>query len=143
MMVLLTGMVTCSWMMLRAGRKGPAWKTAWISCIIALAFFVGDVYSRAGNTMISRKFAEKVAQIVPEKAQIGTTDKHAALLFHLGRPVEFVEVANADKFLQDADHYLIVGKKSDLQKIDEKSRHVVLTYSPYRHRRPGYLLHGG
>ena len=86
-----------SWVMLRAGRRRTAWKIAWIGCIIALAFFMGDIYQRAGNTLISRKFAEKVAQAVPDNARLGTLDEHAALLFHLGRHVEYVEIADANK----------------------------------------------
>jgi 4-amino-4-deoxy-L-arabinose transferase-like glycosyltransferase len=50
MLAILVGIVTGSWVMLRAGRRRTAWKTAWISCIIALAFFMGDIYTRAGNT---------------------------------------------------------------------------------------------
>ena len=66
MLAILVGIVTGSWVMLRAGRRRTAWKTAWISCIIALTFFVGDIYQRAGNTLLSREFAEKVAQAVPD-----------------------------------------------------------------------------
>jgi hypothetical protein len=97
MLAVLVAIVTWSWVMLRAGRRRTAWKIAWISCIIALAFFMGDIYQRAGNILISRKFAEKVAPAVPDNARLGTLDEHAALLFHLGRPVEYVEIADANK----------------------------------------------
>ena len=141
MFAILVGIVTWSWVMLRAGRGRTSWKTAWIGCIIALAFFMGDIYPRAGNTLISRKFAEKVAHTVPENAQIGTLDDHAALLFHLGRPVQYLEVANANDFLENPHHYLIVDKESDLQQIDEKFRRIIVS-DPYRHRRTAYLLQG-
>jgi len=142
MFAILAGIVVWSWTMLRSGRLRTFWKIAWISCIIALAFFVGDIYSRAGNTLTSRKFAEKVANIVPENARLGTLDKHAALLFHLGRPAEYLEVADANSFLENSNHYLIVDKESNLQQIDEKLRRVIFSYNPYRHRRTAYLLQG-
>jgi hypothetical protein len=104
MLAILVGIVTGSWVMLRTGRRRTAWKTAWISCIIALTFFVGDIYQRAGNTLLSREFAEKVAQAVPDNMRIGTLDNHEALLFHLGRPVEYVEIATASKYLENGDH---------------------------------------
>jgi hypothetical protein len=142
MFVILGGIVTWSMVMLRAGRRRTSWKTAWISCIIALAFFVGDIYQRAGNTLISRTFAEKVAQAVPDNGRIGTLDDHAALLFHLGRPAEYLQIANANKFLENANHYLIVHKQSDLEQIDEKLRRTIVLEYPYRHRRTAYLLQG-
>ena len=61
MFAILGGIVTWSWVMLRAGRRRTSWKIAWISCIIALTFISGDIYARAGNTLLSREFAEKVA----------------------------------------------------------------------------------
>jgi len=143
MFAILGGIVTWSWVMLRAGRRRTSWKTAWISCIIALAFFMGDIYQRAGNTLISRTFAEKVAQAVPDNARLGTLDDHAALLFHLGRPVEYIEVASANNFLEYPNHYLIVDKESKLEQIDEKRRRIILSEYPYRHRRTAYLLQGG
>ena len=60
MFAVLVAIVTWSWVMLRAGLRRTSWKIAWISCIIALAFFLGDIYQRVGNTYLSRKFAEKV-----------------------------------------------------------------------------------
>ena len=104
---------------------------------------MGDIYQRAGNTLISRTFAEKVVQAVPDNARLGTLDEHAALLFHLGRHVEYVEIADANKFLENANHYLIVHKQSDLEQIDEKFRRVIFSYNPYRQRRTAYLLQGG
>jgi len=142
MFVILGGIVTGSWVMLRAGRRRTSWKMAWISCIIALAFFMGDIYQCAGNTLISRAFAEKVAQAVPDNGRIGTLDKHAALLFHLGRPVEYLEIADANKFLENLNHYLIVDKESKLEQIDEKFRRTIVLEYPYRHRRTAYLLQG-
>jgi len=142
MFAILGGIVTWSWVMLRAGRRRTSWKIAWISCIIALAFFMGDIYQRAGNTLISRTFAEKVAQAVPDNARLGTLDDHAALLFHLGRPVEYVQIAKANQFLENPHHYLIVDKESKLQQIDEKFRRIIFSYNPYRHRRTAYLLQG-
>ena len=129
--------------MLRAGRRRTAWKTAWISCIIALAFFMGNIYARAGNTKISRKFAEKVAQAVPDNARLGTLDDHAALLFHLGRPVEYVEIADANKFLDNLNNYLIVDKESKLEQIDVNLRRIIIAGISYRHRYTAYLLQGG
>jgi hypothetical protein len=93
--------------------------------------------------LISRKFAEKVAQTVPANARLGTLDKHAALLFHLGRPVEYVEPADANNFLENSNRYLIVHKEYLLQKIDEKHRLIIISGYPYRHRHPAYLLQGG
>jgi len=142
MLVVLGGTVTWSWMMLRGGRRKTSWKIAWISCIVALAFFVGDIYQRAGDSLSSRKFAERVADAVPDNVRIGTLDEHAALLFHLGRPVEYLEVADANRFLENSNNYLIVHKESALQHIDEKLRRIVLTEYPYRHRRTAYLLQG-
>jgi len=142
MLAILVGIVTGSWVMLRAGRRRIAWKTAWISCIIALAFITGDIYARAGNTYLSREFAEKVAQAVPENARIGTLDDHEALLFHLGRPVEYIEVANANNFLENPNHYLIVHKEPFLQQIDEKLRRIIVSGYPYRNRQSAYLLQG-
>ena len=142
MLAVLVAIVTWSWVMLRGGRRRVSWKIAWISCIIALAFFMGDIYQRAGNTLISRAFAEKVARAVPANARLGTLDEHAALLFHLGRPVEYVDVADANHFLENANHYLIVRKESDLERIDEKFRRNIVLEYPYRHRRPAYLLKG-
>jgi 4-amino-4-deoxy-L-arabinose transferase-like glycosyltransferase len=142
MFVALGSIVTWSWMMLRAGRRRTSWNTAWISCIIALAFFTGDIYPRAGNTLNARKFAEKVAHVVPNNSRIGTLDDHAALLFHLGRPVEYIEVANANIFLENSSHYLIVHKESDLQQIDEKFKRNIVFESPYRRKRTAYLLQG-
>ena len=124
MFAILTGIVIWSWIMLREGRRRASWKIAWISCIIALTFFVGDMYQRAGNSLLSRKFAEKVAQTVPADARLGSLDDHGALLFHLGRPVEYLEVAEAHKFLQHPNHYLIVHKDSFLQQIDVRLRRV-------------------
>jgi len=120
--------------------KGPA---VAINIFSSLAFFMGDIYQRAGNASISQAFAEKVALAVPDNARLGTLDDHAALLFHLGRPVEYVELSNANHFLQNSNHYLIVGKDSKLQQIDEKFRRVIFSYNPYRHRRTAYLLQGG
>jgi 4-amino-4-deoxy-L-arabinose transferase-like glycosyltransferase len=142
MLAVLVAIMTWSWVMLRAGRRRTSWKAAWIGCVIALAFFVGDIYQRAGNTLLSRAFAEKVAQAVPDNARIGTRDDHAALLFHLGRPVEYLQVAKANQFLENANHYLIVHKESDLEQIDEKLRRAIILEYPYRHRRPAYLLQG-
>ena len=143
MLAILVAIVTGSWVMLRAGRRRTAWKTAWISCVIALAFFMGDIYARAGNTKISRKFAEKVAQTVPDNARLGTLDEHAALLFHLGRHVEYVEIADANKFLENLNHYLIVDKESKLEQIDVNPRRIIIAGYPYRHRYTAYLLQGG
>ena len=142
MFVVLSSIVTWSWIMLRTGRRRISWKIAWISCIIVLAFFMGDIYQRAGNTLISRKFAEKVAQAVPDNGRLGTLDDHAALLFHLGRRVEYVEIADANKFLENPNHYLIVHKESDLQKIDERHRRLIISGYPYRYRHLAYLLQG-
>jgi len=142
MLIVLVAVVTWSWMMLRTGRRKTSWEIAWISCIIALAFFTGGPYVRAGNTLISKKFAEKVAQTVPDDGRLGTLDKHAALLFHLGRSVEYVEPADANNFLEDSNHYLIVHKEYLLQKIGEKHKRIIISGYPYRHRHPAYLLQG-
>ena len=142
MLAVLVGIVTCSWVMLRAGRRRTSWKIAWISCIIALVFITGDIYARAGNTLLSREFAERVAQAVPDNARLGTLDDHAALLFHLGRPVEYLEVADANKFLENPNHYLIVHKEPYLQQIDEKLRRIIVSGYPYRNRQSAYLLQG-
>jgi hypothetical protein len=142
MFAVLVAIVTWSWVMLRAGRRRTSWKTAWISCIIALTFFVGDIYQRAGNTLLSREFAEKVAQAVPDNARIGTLDNHPALLFHLGRRAEYLEIENANKFLENANHYLIVHKEPYLQQIDEKLRRIIVSGYPYRNRQSAYLLQG-
>ena len=142
MFAVLVAIVTWSWVMLRAGRRRASWKTAWISCIIALAFFVGDIYQRAGNTYLSRKFAEKVAHTVPDNTRLGTLDDHHALLFHLGRPVEYIEIANANKFLENPNHYLIVERESKLEQIDEKLRRIIVSGYPYRNRQSAYLLQG-
>ena len=108
----------------------------------ASIFFVGDVYQRAGNTVLSRAFAEKVAQTVPDNGCLDTLDAHEALLFHLGRPVEYIEVADANKFLQNPNHYLIVTKESYLQQIDKKLRRIIVSGYPYRNRQSAYLLQG-
>jgi len=142
MFAVLAAIVTWSWRMFRAGRRGASWKTAWISCIIALAFFVGDIYQRAGNTYLSREFAEKVAQMVPDNARLGSLDDHHALLFHLGRPVEYIQVADANKFLENPNHYLIVHKGPFLKKIDKKLRRIIVSGYPYRNRASAYLLQG-
>jgi hypothetical protein len=142
MLAVLAAVVTWSWVMLRAGRRRTSWNIAWIACVIALAFFMGDIYQRAGNTLISREFAEKVARAVPANARLGTLDDHAALLFHLGRAVEYLQVADANHFLENPNHYLIVRKESDLEQIDERLRRNIVLQYPYRHRRPAYLLKG-
>jgi len=142
MLAILVGIVTWSWVMLRAGRRRTSWITAWISCIIALAFFVGDIYQRAGNIYLSRKFAEKVAHTVPDNTRLGTLDDHNALLFHLGWPVEYIEIANANKFLENPNHYLIVERESKLEQIDEKLRRIIVSGYPYRNRQSAYLLQG-
>ena len=142
MFVVLVSIVVWSWMRLRAGRRRSSWKIAWISCVIALTFFVGDIYQRAGNTLLSREFAEKVAHTVPANGRLGTLDDHEALLFHLGRPVERIEVANADKFLEDPNHYLIVPSEPFLLQIDEKLRRIIVSGYPYRNRQSAYLLQG-
>ena len=142
MFIVLIAIVTWSWVMLRAGRRAQSWKIAWISCIIALSFFMGDIYARVGNTKMSREFAEKVAQTVPGNAILGTLDKHAAVLFHLGRRVEYVELADANNFLEKSNHYLIVHKESNLQQIDEKHRRIIISGHPYRHHHKAYLLQG-
>ena len=103
---------------------------------------MGDIYQRAGNTLLSREFAERVAQAVPDNARIGTLDDHEALLFHLGRPVEYIEIADANKFLENPNHYLIVHKEPYLQQIDEKLRWIVVSGYPYRNRQSAYLLQG-
>ena len=142
MFAVLVAIVTWSWVMLRADRRRTSWRVAWISCIIALAFFVGDIYQRAGNTLLSREFAEKVTQVVPDNGRLGTLDGHEALLFHLGRPVEYIEVADANKFLENANHYLIIPKESYLQQIDEKFRRIIVSGYCYRNRQSAYLLQG-
>ena len=142
MLAILVAIVTGSWVMLRAGRRRTAWKTAWISCVIALAFFIGDIYARAGNTLLSREFAEKVAQTVPDNVTIGTLDDHAALLFHLGRSVEDIDIENANSFLENPNHYLIVERESKLEQIDEKLRRIMVSGYPYRNRQSAYLLQG-
>ncbi|MCP4622870.1 MAG: hypothetical protein GY850_05000 [bacterium] len=142
MFAVLAAIVTWSWMMLRAGRLRTSWKTAWISCIIALAFFLGDIYQRAGNTYLSREFAEKVAATVPDNTRLGTLDDHHALLFHLGRPVEYIEITKANKFLENPNHYLIVHKEPFFQQIDEKLRRIIVSGYPYRNRQSAYLLQG-
>jgi hypothetical protein len=142
MLVILVGLVTWSGIMLRSGQRRTSWRIAWISCILALTFIVGDIYQRAGNTLLSRQFAEKVAQTVPENALLGSLDDHHALLFHLGRPFEYIEVASANKFLDNDNHYLIVTKESLLQQIDKKRRLIIVSGYPYRNRQKAYLLHG-
>lgn len=143
MVAVLIGIVSWAWMLLRAGRRSTAWIAAWVSCVIALGFFVSDPYQRAGNiTLNAREFAEKVAQTVPENSCLGTLDDHAALLFHLGRSVEYLALADAKTFLENSDCYLIVHKESDLLKIDKKVRSKIVFKSPYRHRRTAYLLRG-
>ena len=49
MFAILVGIVTWSWVMLRAGRRRTAWKIAWISCIIALAFIYGRYLCACGQ----------------------------------------------------------------------------------------------
>ena len=112
---------------------------------IPLAFSIISGFantSHAGNTLLSRKFAEKVAQTVPDNSRLGSLDDHGALLFHLGRRVEYLEVTNANKFLENANHYLIVHKESDLQQIDEKLRRIIVSGYPYRNLKSAYLLQG-
>ena len=92
--------------------------------------------------MTSREFAEKAAHIVPANARLGTLDDHAALLFDLGRPVEYVELADANNFLENPNHYLIVDKESKLEQIDEKLRRIIVSGYPYRNRQSAYLLQG-
>ena len=75
-------------------------------------------------------------------ARLRTLDKHAALLFHLGRPVVYLQVANANNFLENANHYLIVHRQSDLEQIDEKLRRIIVYGYPYRNRQSAYLLQG-
>jgi 4-amino-4-deoxy-L-arabinose transferase-like glycosyltransferase len=142
MLAILVVIVTGSWLMLRAGRRRTAWRIAWTSCIIALVFVVGDIYQRAGNTYLSREFAEKVADVVPENGRLGTLDAHEALLFHLGRPVEYIEIADANKFLENPNHYLIVPKEPYLQQIDKNHRRIIVSGYPYRNRQSAYLLQG-
>jgi len=142
MVVLLGGIVTWCWVMWRADRRRTSWRIAWISCIIGLTFFVGDIYQRAGNTLLSREFAEKVAQVVPDNGRLGTLDNHEALLFHLGRSAEYIKVADANKFLENDNHYLIVPKESYLQQIDKKHRRIIVSGYPYRNRQSAYLLQG-
>jgi hypothetical protein len=138
----LSGIVTWSWVMLRAGRRRSSWRIAWISCIIGLAFIVGDIYQRVGNTYLSREFAEKVAHTVPVNGRLGSLDDHEALLFHLGRPVEYIKIENANNFLKNANHYLIVDRESKLQQIDERLRRIIVSGYPYRNRQSAYLLQG-
>jgi hypothetical protein len=57
--------------------------------------------------------------------------------------VEYLQVADANHFLENPNHYLIVRKKSDLQQIDEKLRRNIVLQLSYRHRHTAYLLHGG
>ena len=75
-------------------------------------------------------------------ARLGTLDKDAALLFHLGRPVVYLQVANANNFLENANHYLIFHRQSDLEQIDEKLRRIIVYGYPYRNRQSAYLLQG-
>ena len=75
-------------------------------------------------------------------ARLGTLDNDAALLFHLGRPVVYLQVANANNFLENANHYLIVHRQSDLEQIDEKLRRIIVYGYPYRNRQSAYLLQG-
>jgi hypothetical protein len=142
MFVVLGSIVAWSWILLRDGRRRTSWMIAWISCVMALTFLVGDIYQRAGNTWLSREFAEKVAQTVPANGRLGTLDDHEALLFHLGRPVELIEVENANKFLQDPNHYLIVPEESFLLQIDKKLRRIIVSGYAYRNRQSAYLLQG-
>ena len=79
---------------------------------------------------------------MPDNARLGTLDDHAALLFHLGRPVEYIEIANANKFLENTNHYLIVEREPKLQQIDEKLRRIIVSGYPYRNRQSAYLLQG-
>lgn len=94
------------------------------------------------NTLISRTFAEKVAQAVSDNARLGTLDDHAALLFHLWRHVEYVEIADANKFFENLNQYLIVDKESKLEQIDVNSSRIIISGYPYRHRYKAYLLQG-
>jgi 4-amino-4-deoxy-L-arabinose transferase-like glycosyltransferase len=142
MFVVLASIVTWSWILLRADRRRTSWKIAWTSCVIALTFIVGDIYQRAGNTTLSREFAEKVARTVPDNGRLGAHDVHEALRFHLARPVEPVEVANANKFLENPNHYLIVPDESSLRQIDEKLRRVIVSGYTYRNGQSAYLLQG-
>ena len=83
-----------------------------------------------------------MAQVVPDNGLLGTLDNHEALLFHLGRSVEFIKVAEANKFLENDNHYLIVPKESYLQQIDKKHRRIIVSGYPYRNRQSAYLLQG-
>ena len=138
----LAGMVAWSWILLRAGRRRTAWRISWVSCIVGLAFFLGDIYQRAGDLRSPRKFAENVAKVVPSQARLGTLYGHAAQVFYVGRPIERHNVSSAQDFLESPDHYLIVVD-DDFLRIDEKHRQVVLSQSPYRQYDTAYLLRGG
>jgi hypothetical protein len=97
---------------------------------VVVAFFMGDIYQRAGNTLISRTFAEKVIQTAPHNECIGTLDYHAALLFHLRRPAQYIEVANANNFLENQNHYLIVDREFRLEQIVENLRRIIVSAYP-------------
>jgi 4-amino-4-deoxy-L-arabinose transferase-like glycosyltransferase len=138
----LAGMAAWSWILLRAGRRSTAWRISWVSCIVALAFFLGDIYQRAGDLRSPRKFAENVAKVVPSQTRLGSLSSHAALLFYVGRPMEFLDVSSVKGFLASPNHYLIVVD-DDFLRIDEKRRQIVLSQSPYRQYDKAYLLRGG
>ena len=54
----------------------------------------------------------------------------------------YLEVADANKFLENADHYLIVERESKIEQIDEKFRRIIASGYPYRNRQSAYLLQG-
>jgi hypothetical protein len=56
--------------------------------------------------------------------------------------VEKIEEADANKFLKNANHYLIVPEESYLQQIDENLRRIIVSGYPYRNRQSAYLLQG-
>ena len=56
--------------------------------------------------------------------------------------MEYIEIENANIFLENPNHYLIVERESKLEQIDEKLRRIIVSEYPYRHRQSAYLLHG-
>jgi 4-amino-4-deoxy-L-arabinose transferase-like glycosyltransferase len=140
--VLLAGLGAGSWVLLRAGRRGMAWRVSWVGVVMGMSFFIGDVYPRLRNPLSPRTFSEAVARVTPPQARLGSLSSHGALIYYLARPVEVIPLSSADAFLESPDHYLIVDDE-DLPRIAEEHRQIVFAQSPYGHHDAAYLLRGG
>jgi hypothetical protein len=94
-------------------------------------YFIGDIdFIVLGHYWYADRSVGNFALKVEKKLKLPLvviTGDHGAPLFHLGRRVEYLEFTNANKFLENANHYLIVHKESDLQQIDEKLRRIIVS----------------